>query len=451
MPNSLPFGTQFSPNQIYLPRLLQLVSENEDDETAPLIDAIVAAFFNDKTERDRHAMAGNCKNSLVSYGIMKSGGGVHFTEFGRQLYNISDESEQCDFLAKHILKNLNGMILIDTLRGMERNGERITKETVVAKLNAKGFDEISKTSNNIPVMKLWLNKAGVLRAWQIDEHKLNELTELTEAEYGLLKTLSSEQYYFLRALCNTNTLTFQKAADIRRLATDTYGINFVQSNFSQAVIQPLQEKGLIEVQRTTEGHGARTPLIKLTELTMRSIVLPVLQQLEGKIENEVVEYLQKPLSELRVDINSDNTYLKGIALEAFAIKIMMIIGLDFIRTRLKGSETAGAEIDALFDSSRLLYTRWQVQCKNTTKVSLDQIAKEVGLSHVLKTNAIVIMTTGAVSAAARKYANEIMRSMNLCIIMVEGPDIDAIIAEPTRILDVFNRESLNAKHIKVFE
>lgn len=451
MPNSLPFGTQFSPNQIYLPRLLQLVSENEGDETAPLIDAIVAAFFNDKTERDRHAMAGNCKNSLVSYGIMKSGGGVHFTEFGRQLYNISDESEQCDFLAKHILKNLNGMILIDTLRGMERNGERITKETVVAKLNAKGFDEISKTSNNIPVMKLWLNKAGVLRAWQIDEHKLNELTELTEAEYGLLKTLSSEQYYFLRALCNTNTLTFQKAADIRRLATDTYGINFVQSNFSQAVIQPLQEKGLIEVQRTTEGHGARTPLIKLTELTMRNIVLPVLQQLEGKIENEVVEYLQKSLSELRVDINSDNTYLKGIALEAFAIKIMMIIGLDFIRTRLKGSETAGAEIDALFDSSRLLYTRWQVQCKNTTKVSLDQIAKEVGLSHVLKTNAIVIMTTGAVSAAARKYANEIMRSMNLCIIMVEGPDIDAIIAEPTRILDVFNRESLNAKHIKVFE
>ena len=54
-----------------------------------------------------------------------------------------------------------------------------------------------------------------------------------------------------------------------------------------------------------------------------------------------------------------------------------IIGLDFIQTRLKGNETAGAEVDVLFDSSRLLYTRWQVQCKNTHRVSLDQIAKEV--------------------------------------------------------------------------
>ena len=445
MPNVLPFGTQFSPNQIDLPRLLQLVSENEGAETASLIDAVVTAFFSDKAEHERRSIAGNCKNSLVAYGIMETGGGVHFTEFGRQLHGIGDETEQCEMLVKHILKNLNGMVLIDTLRSMKRDGERINKETVAQK-----FD-LSPTSNHVQVMKLWLNKGGVLQGWRIDEHRLSELTELTETEFRLLKTLTSEQYYFLRALCNTNTLDLQKAADIRRLATATYGIGFVQSNFSQAVIQPLQQKGLIEVQRATEGHGARTPLIKITELTMREIVLPILQQLEGRTESEVVEYLQKPLSELRADMNSENTHLKGLALEAFAIKIMRIIGLDFIQTRLKGNETAGAEVDVLFDSSRLLYTRWQVQCKNTNRVSLDQIAKEVGLSHVLRTNAIVIMTTGAVSETAREYANQIMRAMNLCIIIVEGSDIDAIIAEPTKILDIFNRESLNAKHIKVFE
>ena len=181
------------------------------------------------------------------------------------------------------------------------------------------------------------------------------------------------------------------------------------------------------------------------------MVLPLLQQLEGIIDRDVIEYLQKPLEALRADIDSADTYLKGLALEAFAIRIMRIIGLDFIQTRLKGNETAGAEVDVLFDSSRLLYTRWQVQCKNTHKVSLDQIAKEVGLSHVLKTNAIVIMTTGVVSEKAREYATQIMKTMNLCIIIVEGSDIDAIIEEPTKILDIFNRESLNAKHIKVFE
>lgn len=322
-------------------------------------------------------MAGNCKNSLVSYGILENGGGVRITAFGRQLHEIADETEQCEALVKHILKNLNGMILIDVLRGMHRNGERISKETVVEALNSRGFD-LSRTSNNVPVMKLWLNKAGVLRGWRIDEHKLSELTELSEGEFRLLRTLRPEQYYFLRALCNTASENYQRAADIRQLATATYGITFVESNFSQSVIRPLTDRGLIEIQRATGGHGARTPLVKLTELTKRDIVLPLLQQLEGIIDREVIEYLQKPLEELRTDIDATDSYLKGLALEAFAIRIMRIIGLDFIQTRLKGNETAGAEVDVLFDSSRLLYTRWQVQCKTLTEFHSIRSQKRLG-------------------------------------------------------------------------
>ncbi len=449
MPNTLPFGTQFSPNQIELPQLLQLIIENEGDNTAQLIAAIVDTFFSTNAADQQRSMARNCKNSLVSYGILENGGGVHITAFGRQLYEIDDEIEQCETLVKHMLKNLNGMVLIEVLRSMHRNAERVTKETVAEALNSQGFN-LSRTSNNVPVMKLWLNKVGVLQEWRIDEHKLSELTELSEEEFRLLRTLRPEQYYFLRALCNTASENYQRAADIRQLATATYGITFAESRFSQSVIHPLIERGLIEIQRATEGHGARTPLVKLTELTKRDIILPLLQQLEGIIDREVIEYLQKPLEELRADIDSEDTYLKGLALEAFAIKIMRIIGLNFIRTRLKGSETAGAEVDVLFDSSRLLYTRWQVQCKNTRRVSLDQVAKEVGLSHVLKTNAIVIMTTGSISKTAREYATQIMKTMNLCIIMVEGNDVNTIIAEPTKILEIFNRESLNAKQIKVF-
>lgn len=450
MTSTLPFGTQFSPNQIELPKLLQLVIDHEGDDTAPLITAIMNTFFSTNATEQRQNMAGNCKNSLVAYGILKNGGGVHITALGRQLHEIADETEQCEILAKHILTNLNGMILIDVLRDMSRNGERISKESVVEALNSRGF-RLSRTSNNVPVMKLWLNKAGVLHGWRINEHKLSELTELSEGEFRLLRTLRPGQYYFLRALCNIVSENYQRASEIRQLAAATYGITFTESTFSQSIIRPLADKGLIEIQRTTGGHGVRTPLVKLTELTKREIVLPLLQQLEGTLDKEVIEYLQKPLTELRRDIDSTDIYLKGLALEAFAIRIMRTIGLDFIQTRLKGNETAGAEVDVLFDSSRLLYSRWQVQCKNTPRVSLDQIAKEIGLSHVLKTNAIVIMTTGVVSEKAREYATQIMKTMNLCIIIIEGSDIDAIIEEPTKILAIFNRESLNAKHIKVFE
>ena len=140
-----------------------------------------------------------------------------------------------------------------------------------------------------------------------------------------------------------------------------------------------------------------------------------------------------------------------MALEAFAIKMMRIVDLDFAGTRLKGSETGGAEVDVIFDTTRLSYSRWQVQCKNTDKVSLEQVAKEVGLSHVLKSNVIVILTTGQVTNPAKEYAAKIMSEMNLCIIFIEKDDVKDIIEDPPYIVDVLNRESMNAKKIKILD
>ena len=57
MPNTLPFGTQFSPNQIELSQLLQLIIDNEGDDTAPLITAIVDTFFSANAEGQQRNMA----------------------------------------------------------------------------------------------------------------------------------------------------------------------------------------------------------------------------------------------------------------------------------------------------------------------------------------------------------------------------------------------------------
>ena len=69
--------------------------------------------------------------------------------------------------------------------------------------------------------------------------------------------------------------------------------------------------------------------------------------MSGIIGEDVSRYYQKTLQEIRNDVDSTDTYIKGLALEALAIKIMGIIGLDFIKTRLKGSETGGAKVDVL--------------------------------------------------------------------------------------------------------
>ncbi len=449
--DKLPYGTQFTPGQIVLEELLDIVYENDGtDDSNLLITEIVNHFFSTQAENQRRNLASNCKTALVDYEIIKPGGGIHMTPFGKKLRSAGTAEVRYEMLARHILLHLNGMSLIEAIRDIERAGNRVTNESIVAALNNRGFS-LSKTGNAQSVMKNWLEKAGVLSGWRIDEIKLNELIGLSDRELELLRTLRKEQYYFLRALCNLGSNDFQKATDIRDLATITYGITFPEKSFGTVIINPLESRGLIEVQKTTGGRGAKSPFVKLTELARREMVASFLEQMEKMIGREIAAYYQKTLAELREEIDSEDTYVKGVALEAFAIKMMNILGLEFVSTRLKGSATAGAEVDVIFESTRLLYSRWQVQCKNTPRVSVDQVAKEVGLSHVLNTNAIVIMTTGIISENARQYAVQIMKQTNLCIIMVEGKDIQNIIENPVSIMDVFNRESLAAKHIKILE
>lgn len=105
-------------------------------------------------------------------------------------------------------------------------------------------------------------------------------------------------------------------------------------------------------------------------------------------------------------------------------------------------------VRSTFHSSRLVYSRWQIQCKNTARVALDDVAKEVGLTHFLKSNVIVIVSTGDIGGDARRYANKVMQDSNLCIVMVDRPDLEAIKTNPASIVDAFKREAHNAMTLK---
>ena len=130
---------------------------------------------------------------------------------------------------------------------------------------------------------------------------------------------------------------------------------------------------------------------------------------------------------------------------------MRLVDMTYVATRLRGSATGGAEVDLIFEGARLVFSRWQVQCKNTSRVSLDDVAKEVGLSHLLKSNAVIMVSTGEIGNEARRYANKIMADTNLCIVMIDGKDLDRIETSPAAIVEVFNRESRHAMDLKRLE
>ena len=440
----MPYGAEFSPEKIDIKELLEIAAKYNGDSTDNFVNDVSKKYFNANMK-----MGGNCKNSMVAYGILEAGGGINLSSFGNELVKMRRESEIYEAMAKKIFTCHNGLMLIEAIRTVSESGEQPTLVNISEMLNMMGCETLPKTNKHVPTMKKWLEKAKVLKGWDIKEKVLERMIGFKDKEISILKGLNHAQICFVKALCNSDNGSFQSATKIRELAKSSFNVTFEEKSFAANIIRPLEEKNIIEKEVSMGSHGGNASEIRLIGTVKAEVLAPVLRQIEVIAGKEVIKYVQKPLDVLRNEMDDADKHVKGLALEAFAIKMMRIVDLDFIGTRVKGSETGGAEVDVIFDTTRLNYSRWQVQCKNTSKVSLDQVAKEVGLSHVLKTNVIVILTTGQASKSAKEYAAKVMKELNLCIIFIEKDDVEAILKSPAYIVDVLNRESMKAKKIKV--
>jgi len=84
-------------------------------------------------------------------------------------------------------------------------------------------------------------------------------------------------------------------------------------------------------------------------------------------------------------------------------------------------------------------------------VSLDDVAKEVGLTHMLKSNVVVIVSTGKIGTQARQYASKVMQDSNLDVVLIDRSDLEAVKDKPSHIVDVLYREAKTAMKLKALE
>jgi site-specific DNA-methyltransferase (cytosine-N4-specific) len=453
--SDLPFGSEFSPSQIVLPDLLEIVEASQGDWRA-LEAAILRRYFSGHAEGrageeasyNRGKLANNCKLGLIAYGIIERSGS--FTDFGRQLYDIrKDEPALYCELARHILLNLNGMLMVQCIQDMTSAGEEVNLTTLREGLESRGT-HYPPGGKHPSIMRLWLAKAGVFvgSRWQIDTIRLQEVLGASPDDFEILARFTAEQRAFLRALANTGVTAPQPANEIARLASTTYGVRFPEKSLPKLVLNALVEAGYITADKTTTGRGAKPFLVAPTEKLINDLIGPLLDQLKDQTDPKLLDLLKKPLATVLADLRSDDRYIGGLALEALAFKLMRLLDMTYVATRLRASATGGAEVDLIFESARLVFSRWQVQCKNTSRVSLDDVAKEVGLTHLLKSNVIVMVSTGDIGPEARRYANKVMADSNLCIVMVDGGDLTMIESRAAALVDVFMREARHAMDLK---
>ena len=445
----LPFGSEFSPNQIELPELLTICNENQNQKEN-LENAIKTRYFlnhGNGNERNRRILAMNCRLGLKSYGILDDE--CSFTDLGRQLFSLRENSEMLyKVFARHILLNLNGMGFVQCMKDMNSALEKITLQSMRTELEIRGIT-YPNGGKHPSIMRLWLAKAGVFseKGYDVNDDVLRDILD-DDSSMSDLRKLTKEQRYFLLALVNSGTQEFQPASNITRLASVTYGVSFPEKSLPKTVLNDIESAGYIEIQKATSGRGGKSHLCKPTEKAKKELIEPLIKQLESQTDPRLIEMLTKSISDILKDIHSENTYTKGIALEALAFKLLRILGLDYLATRVRAEATGGNEVDLIFHSDRLIYSRWQIQCKNTSSVSIDYVAREVGLSQILYSNVIVLITTGVVSPKAKSYANHIMKNSNLNIVFIDKNDIKDISQSPVAIIDVFEREAKKTMQLK---
>ncbi|MBN1660416.1 MAG: restriction endonuclease [Anaerolineae bacterium] len=447
--SDLPFGSEFSPTTISFSEALEIVKEHKGSKEA-IEGAFRDTYFAEHatTERNKRKLAMNLRLSMQNYLLM--GEDFRLTEFGNHLYEIRDnEAQLYRELARHILLNLMGLTLVQCVQDMQFAGEKVTLVSIRRNLEERGV-HFPRGGKHASMIRLWLSKAGVIKGagWRVDQKKLESIIGVGLDEIEALMQLTPEQQAFLKTLANIGDGRTYASNDIERLATATYGVRFNEKMMARTVVYPLRDAGYIKVERGTDGRGAKAHLITPTEKLVREVTVPLIEQFERQMHADLRPLLRKPVDEILAELKDEDTHVKGLALEALAFKLMRLIDLRYVGTRLRGSATGGAEVDVVFDSTRLVFTRWQVQCKNRARVALDDVAKEVGLTQFLKSNAIVIVGTGKIGSEARYYASRIMQDTNLAIIMIDGEDLESIAANPPYIVSVLHREAKQAMRLK---
>ncbi len=451
--SDLPFGSEFSPSQIDLLKALNLAKKHCGNWKA-FESEVRAVFFENynTSDRNKNKLANNTKLGMIAYKLIDRD--VCLTAVGEKLLSFANDEERFyEEFANHILLNLNGMNLLQCIRDIQFSGEIVDLIKLREWLNERGI-YVPRGGKQPSVMRLWLQKAGIFSSgWRVNESNLNKILKLPLNEYDALAQLTIEQRSYLKTIANIQNDFPIASNEIERLAIATYGVKFNEKNLAKQVLYPLQDSGYINLKRGTheKGRGAKPFFVEPSKKLDKELMKPLLAQLEKQIKPELRLMLIKPFKEILSELNSDDKHTKGLALEALGFKLMRLIDLQYVATRLRGDVTGGAEVDLIFEASRLVFSRWQIQCKNTKRVSLDDIAKEVGLTHFLKSNVIVIVSTGDISNEARTYSNKIMQDSNLCIVIIDSDDLMLISQTPPAIIDVLNREAKLAMKLKALE
>lgn len=456
MPESaIPVGTQFAPSLIHLPSFLRAAVDHSGDpdalRTAVWKAPVRPAVVQKPPTRRRASLP---LEAAVQYGLLEPGS-YRATDLAEALAPL-DEPAVYEAFARHVLLRLGGLRVVEAAQQMALDGLQVTGDSLAAYLTDQGFP-VTVHNTAINSLRMWLAKAGVFPAgrkggtlWRVNADAKARLVGMPDATIAALVGLSDDQRAFVEALCRINPASWHPAAQVRDLAEAALGRRVDRGNLPKTFLEPLTRAGLIEFE-TGGTAGGKTSRLRVTQRFNGEVLSEFVTRTVKDLDAALTAYYLRAPADIYAGLASDDKNTKGEALEAFAIYIMRLLGLQFVAWRKRAREETGrAEVDVLMAGLiGGIATRWQVQCKNkpSGSVCLEDVAKEVGLTPITKATHVLVLANCRATADATTYVDEVMRHSPLTILILDKDDFEAIFKAPGAIATIIRDKSAAAARV----
>lgn len=422
----LPSFNDFSPGIIGdVRRPLEIL-----DHLAPDMAAVVAEWDRAFFASARNKRAGtNIPATLSSLGLMTRAP-LALTDAGKAILAAPDAVTAAQRMVRHVVDTLNGMAIIDAVRSLNTRGEALSKDSLKRELEIIGIEGLSNATTDHTTLLNWMIEAGLFERNgranpQPDEAVMKAVLGISASERSSFADLPLSQQIFLqvlRRIAEANGGAELPAKQVIDECLRDHRARFDEDQIRAKVIKPLADAGWLEVpSAASTGRGGKSgpivPSAKLLSIPIEA-VLPDFDQV---IPADLRSKIDLPAVEVKRLLASSQTYDRGLGLELLALKMILDIGLEPRAFRLRSRDTAYAEVDLTAEGKSLLFSRWNFQCKCVSgKVSLGDVAKEVGLAIYSKAHVVAVVTTSDFSSEAIAYAREITQATHLQFLLVNG-------------------------------
>ena len=426
----LPSFNDFSPGIIGDVRQpLKILKDN-----APDWQQIVAewdrAFFNSAGNKRSST---NIPATLTSLGLMARNP-LALTDAGETILAKPTPLEAAQQLVRHVVDAHNGMTLIDAVRSLNARSEPVSKDSLKRELEIVGVEGLSTATTDHTTLLNWMVEAGLFaregrKSPVADDATMKEVLGISDVERSDFAELALNQQIFLQIFRRVAEGNGGNALPAKRIIDECLRDHrgyFDEDQIRAKIVNPLAQAGWIELpQRKSAGRGGKSGTIAPTDRLMGIPIEAVLPDFDQIIPADLRSKIDLPASEVKKLLSSKEAYDRGLGLELLALKMILDIGIEPRAFRLRSRDTAYAEVDLTAEGKNLLFSRWNFQCKCIrSKVSLGDVAKEVGLAIYTKAHVVAVVTTSDFSSEAIAYAREITQTTHLQFLFINGSVVD---------------------------